>query len=267
MSSNEKIGIRWQSIALPAEHGGWGLTLEPIALGLLVAPSLSGFFLALASFAGFLAYQPFRIFWKEQNKGRRSSRRVFAQRFLLVFSGISIFSLLIVILTDGWLPLLPLAAATPLLIIFLSYDLSGPKRSWQAEISASVLFSSVSAGIAIASGWSLLDSLALWAVIIARAVPSILYIRARIKLEKGKPIKRSLPITAHLLSFAFVFSIVWLGYLPWLTLLPFAILILRAVIGLSAFRRPLKIKTIGFIEIGLGVFTVISIYLGFLFGL
>jgi hypothetical protein len=30
---------RLRSVALPSEHGGWGLTLEPAVLGLLVAPS------------------------------------------------------------------------------------------------------------------------------------------------------------------------------------------------------------------------------------
>jgi hypothetical protein len=34
-------------VALPAEHGGWGLLLEPIALGLAVAPSLAGTFLGM----------------------------------------------------------------------------------------------------------------------------------------------------------------------------------------------------------------------------
>ncbi|MDX2007394.1 MAG: hypothetical protein SFU83_19325 [Meiothermus sp.] len=34
--NNTKVPLR--SVALPNEHGGWGFTLEPILLGLLVAP-------------------------------------------------------------------------------------------------------------------------------------------------------------------------------------------------------------------------------------
>ena|SRR5438045_2599608 len=34
--------VRIRLVALPVEHGGWGLTLEPIALGLLLAPSEIG---------------------------------------------------------------------------------------------------------------------------------------------------------------------------------------------------------------------------------
>src|SRR2546421_13090740 len=31
-------GVRIRPVALPVEHGGWGLTLEPIALGFRLAP-------------------------------------------------------------------------------------------------------------------------------------------------------------------------------------------------------------------------------------
>ena len=31
--------VRVKTVALPNEHGGWGLLLEPVALGLLVVPS------------------------------------------------------------------------------------------------------------------------------------------------------------------------------------------------------------------------------------
>ena len=27
--------VGWRAVAMPSEHGGWGLTLEPVLLGLL----------------------------------------------------------------------------------------------------------------------------------------------------------------------------------------------------------------------------------------
>jgi hypothetical protein len=45
---------RWRDVILPKEHGSWSLALEPIALGLLVAPSWAGGSLAVAVLAGFL---------------------------------------------------------------------------------------------------------------------------------------------------------------------------------------------------------------------
>ena len=32
----------WRTVVTPTEHGGWGLTLEPALLGLLIAPSAAG---------------------------------------------------------------------------------------------------------------------------------------------------------------------------------------------------------------------------------
>ncbi|MDJ0498494.1 MAG: YwiC-like family protein, partial [Acidimicrobiia bacterium] len=52
---------RWRSIGLPVEHGGWGFTLEPALLGLLVAYSAAAWELAVASVAVFLARRPLRL--------------------------------------------------------------------------------------------------------------------------------------------------------------------------------------------------------------
>ncbi|HDL49896.1 MAG TPA: prenyltransferase, partial [Actinobacteria bacterium] len=41
--------VRLRSVAMPTEHGGWGFTLEPIILGLLVAPSPAGWEIAAAA--------------------------------------------------------------------------------------------------------------------------------------------------------------------------------------------------------------------------
>ena len=50
-----------RSVALPAEHGGWGLTLEPGLLGLLIAPSVAGACIAAAAMVAFLARTPLKL--------------------------------------------------------------------------------------------------------------------------------------------------------------------------------------------------------------
>ena len=50
----------WRSVAIPDEHGGWGLTAEPVLLGLLVAPSWPGALLGVAAFVAFLVRSPSR---------------------------------------------------------------------------------------------------------------------------------------------------------------------------------------------------------------
>src|SRR3989304_8628992 len=55
------VDVRMRLVALPAEHGGWGLLMEPIALGLAVAPTAAGAVLGPAALGGVLARHPPKI--------------------------------------------------------------------------------------------------------------------------------------------------------------------------------------------------------------
>ena len=66
---------RWREIVWPREHGSWSLALEPLALGLLVAPSLAGTWFALAVLAGFLARRPLKMAVKDAKPERRAAAR------------------------------------------------------------------------------------------------------------------------------------------------------------------------------------------------
>src|SRR6478672_8315211 len=85
-----KGGVRVKTIALPAEHGGWGLLFEPIALGLLVAPSIAGFYLALSAVGFFLARHPLTLV--VLNRSRSSPRTALARRFAMLYLAIGIAS-------------------------------------------------------------------------------------------------------------------------------------------------------------------------------
>jgi hypothetical protein len=63
----------WRDVVLPREHGSWSLALEPLALGLLVAPSAPGGCLAVATLAGFLARRPLKIALRERDVARRAT--------------------------------------------------------------------------------------------------------------------------------------------------------------------------------------------------
>ncbi|MGH8022300.1 MAG: YwiC-like family protein [Limisphaerales bacterium] len=54
----------------PKEHGSWFLALEPVALGMLAAPSGAGAALAVAASSGFLLRRPLKIVSCEQNDER-----------------------------------------------------------------------------------------------------------------------------------------------------------------------------------------------------
>jgi hypothetical protein len=168
---------RLKTVALPASYGSWSLVSEPILLGLLSAPSWPGFLIALAGLLTFLMNQPLKVILADRQRGRSYARTRLARwaaLFYLLLAAVFFFTAILLV---GPRPLLPLALAVPLLIIFIVYD-NRAGRSWQAELSAPAAFSAIAASMAIAAGWDLALSLTLWVIMIARSLPAVLYIRA-----------------------------------------------------------------------------------------
>ena len=94
-------GIRIRPIALPVEHGGWGLLFEPIVLGLLLAPSLAGLFLSVGAMGAFLARHPFKLAVGDWRRGRRIPRTALAERFAVLYVCIATLGLAVAIKTAG----------------------------------------------------------------------------------------------------------------------------------------------------------------------
>ena len=64
----------WRAAAqltLPKEHGSWSLALEPVAFGLLVAPSAAGAALALAAVSGFFLRRPLKLVMAAKHDSRQ----------------------------------------------------------------------------------------------------------------------------------------------------------------------------------------------------
>lgn len=253
--------VRLRPIALPAEHGSWGLVLEPVVLGLLVAASWGGLMLAVGVVAAFLTRRPFKVVQVEWGRAR-SRRWTIAWAFGIAYGVTAVLGIGGAVLVAGIGPLAPLLAAVPLLAVFLVYDFTRQSRSWQAEMAGSVAFAAVAATIPMMGGWPLDLSLALSVVIVARAVPSVLYVRARLRLEKNKPHSVPLVVGSHLLGLGAVWLLVGTGLLPALVLAAFVVLLGRAALGLSPKRRRVRVNTIGFMEIGFGLLTILTVVLG-----
>ena len=254
---------------LPAEHGSWGLVGEPVVLGLLVAPSPAGVLVALGSFAGFLAHRPLKTAWGDYRRSRRYPRTALAERFGLGFglAALACFAGALALAGPGFL--LPLGLALPLALAFLVYDLR-PGRTWQAELAAPAAFASAAAAIAVASGWGVPAALALWAVMVCRSVPSVLYVRRRLRLERGEAARPAVSWaagTAHAASIAAAAALVVAGLLPALALVAVALLALRAVHGLTPARFGRTARAVGFQEIGWGVVTVLLVAGGYWTGI
>ena len=81
--------VPWRSVALPVEHGGWSFLFEPVVLGLVLSPSLSGALLGLAALAGFLVRHPLRLVALDRRKGASYPRTALALRFAAAYAGLA----------------------------------------------------------------------------------------------------------------------------------------------------------------------------------
>ncbi|MBI4622216.1 MAG: YwiC-like family protein [Verrucomicrobia bacterium] len=67
--------LSWRELVLPKEHGSWAFAFEPIALGLLIAPSAAGGWLAPALASAFFARRPLRTALGDARPAYRAAAR------------------------------------------------------------------------------------------------------------------------------------------------------------------------------------------------
>ncbi|HEX7294962.1 MAG TPA: YwiC-like family protein, partial [Pyrinomonadaceae bacterium] len=84
--------VRLRPIALPAEHGGWSLLLEPIVLGLVLIPSVGGLWVSFTAISAFLMRHPFKLAVVDWRRKRRYGRTPLAARFALLYFVVAIVS-------------------------------------------------------------------------------------------------------------------------------------------------------------------------------
>lgn len=252
----------WRGVVLPPEHGSWGLVAEPLLLALMVRPSLGGLLLALGVVAGFLAYRPAKLLYTDLRRGRRFRRTGIALSFASVLVLISAALLLASAEVAGPGPFVAFLFAAPFALVFVAYDLA-PGRSWQAETAAPLAFASSAAAVALAGSGSWRLAAALWAVVVARSLPSVLYVRARLRLERGEPARTWLALVAHVLGLLAVAWMATVGWLPILAVLAMALLLARASFGLSPSRRKASASAVGLSEIGWGLIVIVIVAAGF----
>ena len=180
----------WKAVAVPSEHGGWGLTLEPAVLGLLVAPSVAGLALAGAALVAFLARTPLKVVLVDRWRHRRLDRTVLAARIAAAELALLAALLAVAALTaSGPAFWVPLVLAAPVLAVELWFDMRSRSRRLAPEIAGTIGIGAVAAAIALAGGEGALLAVGLWLVVAARAVASIPF--ARCQLARARQPARS----------------------------------------------------------------------------
>jgi len=241
-------------VALPTEHGGWGFTLEPALLGLLVAPGLAGTGLAVAVVAIFLARRPLRLLVEDRRHQRHLARTTMAGRVLAVCLAAAAVGLTGAVLWgEGpfWWPLL---AAAPPAALQVWADLHRRGRWLPAEVSGAVAMGAAAPAIALAHGWEAAPAFGLWTVLAARDVPSILLVRAQLRRARGEPARPSAIHAAHALAILGLAALAAGGALP--TAAPVALAVLWAWAALSLARPPVPATTLGWTQVLAGLLVV-----------
>ena len=155
--------------------------------------------------------------------------------------------------------------AAPLASIQLIYDAKGRSRELLPEVAGSIAMASVAASLALAGGWSRPAAFSLWLVLAARIVPTILFVRARLRLLRGHAASAASVILAHSAATAIVLVLARVRLVPVLAVAASLVLLLRAAFGFTE-RRPITAKRVGLRELGFGAITVFAVAAGYLFG-
>jgi hypothetical protein len=246
---------RWRELVMPKEHGSWSLALEPLAFGLIAAPSAAGGWLALAVVAGFFARRPLRIAWRDARRERRDE--AYVALAACAFAGLTALAIAIFLAGTTWLMwLVPSAVAGAL---FLSFDLRNGGREEAAEIAGSTAFACLPAALAVLAGAAPLSALALALVMCGRAIPTVLAVRAALRGAKTGVRRPAPALIAALAALAFGVMLVRSDLAPRTAVAALAVLAIRAI-GLLVFPRPaLRARTVGMIEAGMGFAFVVAV--------
>lgn len=176
---------RLRNVAVPTEHGGWSLTLEPTVLGLLVAWSWPGLALGVVAMMAFVARTPVKLVLVDRWRGRRLARTGVAARAAAVeIATLAVLLLVAARWADGpfWVPLL---LALPLLSVELWFDMRSRGRRLVPELAGTVGIGAVAPAIALAGGADGRLAVGLWVVVAARGVTAVPYARTQVLRGRG----------------------------------------------------------------------------------
>jgi len=190
--------VRYKTIALPAEHGGWGLLFEPLVLGLVAAPSGAGAALAVAATGAFLIRHPLKLLLNDLSAGRRVARTRHAFVVVAIYAAAAFAFLMLALRLADARVLLPLAWAAPLALVQLVFDARNESRGRVPELCGAAALGAAAASIGLAAGWTAPMALALAAISAARTMPALLTVRMVVLRLRGVPSSRREAIAAQL---------------------------------------------------------------------
>lgn len=259
----KRSSVPAKSIALPVEHGAWGFLLEPLLAGMLIAPTLASPFICIFVIGAFLSRQPLKFVVGDALKRKRLPRTEVAIRYLAIFGSIALTGFVLSFFTADPKAFIPFAAAAPFVIYLIMQDAARQSREMLSELLAAAVLAASIASLALAGGLGYLMAAVLWITMLARLIPSVLYVRSRLRLEKGKEYNAAVPLAAHIAGLAVVTYFWYLGLGSVLVVAMAAFLLGRSALGLTSYRGKLTAKQLGVREVIYGIVYAAAVVAGY----
>ncbi len=230
-------------LALPSEHGSWGLVLEPVLLALLVAPSAGGVLVATGAMATFLTRHPLKLAAHDWLACRRYHRTGISELLAAAYALAAVLAFVLAWWISGPAPFIVLAIAVPFAAVQFALDMRKRGRTLPAELCGAALPAAFAAAIA---GGKLMIPIAI--LVLGRSIPAVLFVRTALR-GKG----RMMMIAAHALAVTAAFYVA-----PPLAGVAMILLLVRALLPVH-----LPARMLGFRELGWGLTTVALITIAY----
>ncbi len=252
----------WRSVAMPTEHGGWGLTAEPVVAGLAIAPSIAGVCLGFAALLAFLAHTPLRIVLVDRHRARDLQRTALARRALLIEVSACLALLAVAAVTAQGAFWWPAAIAAALVAVQLWFDTRSHSRRLAPELAGTYGICAVGAMILLAAGHQRAEAVAVWLIFVGRATTSVPHVRAQVARLHGRSSPGSTLLAADALTLVAVAAAVALD--PAVAAGAVAVVGIIAVQRITA-RTPTPAKVAGIRQSIYGLVVAIATVLGVYF--
>lgn len=191
------------------------MTLEPVILGLLVAPSAAGWVLGAVTLLAFLVRTPLKVVLVDRWRRRWLPRTRTALSATLV-ELIAIGALILVALSLSHDPFWwPVMVAVPLVAVGLWYDMRSRSRHLVAEVAGVLGIAAAAPVVALAGGVTNEVAVGVWLVVASRSVAAVGLVRVALKRAKEQEHRRWHADLAQAVAVAAGAVGVIAGLIPW----------------------------------------------------
>ncbi len=187
--TSEEVRRLRRSVAIPTEHGGWGLTAEPVVLGLVLGWSAAGVAIGAAAFVAFLVRSPLKLALVDRRRGRDLARTRLARRVVAVESVVLLGLGALAWWSAGWTWLVPVGVALPLVAVELWFDVRSRSRRLVPELCGAVGIAEVAPAILLADSRSGAFAIAAWMILAGRSMASVPFVRAEVGRLHRAPVQ------------------------------------------------------------------------------